>query len=191
LSSSPRLPLPAFDFRAAARPLPMRSWAAPVAGLAVSPWWAAVVYASGIRLGPWPPAGGALALCRDSCSPPACLHEDGLSEYRDGFGGGKTREKKAGDHARQAASAPTAPQALCLSLLIRWSLLVATGQSRQSVLLALIAAHAAFRRGPASAPSLHLARRPARKWTACRPVAGHRLGANRGFSAQCSAPSRC
>ncbi|TIX74944.1 MAG: adenosylcobinamide-GDP ribazoletransferase, partial [Mesorhizobium sp.] len=72
-----------------------------------------------------------------------CMHEDGLSDVADGFGGGKTREKKL-EIMRDSRIGAYGACALGLSLLIRWSVLSEFGSPVQ-VLVALIAAHAASR----------------------------------------------
>ena len=53
----------------------------------------AVVYAIGARLGLAAGPAAALALAATMLAT-GCLHEDGLSDVADGFGGGKTRDRK-------------------------------------------------------------------------------------------------
>ncbi|ESX25790.1 cobalamin synthase [Mesorhizobium sp. LSJC264A00] len=156
-----RLPLPVFDLRG--RSLADAIWAAPVAGLAVAVA-GAVVYAAGVQLGLAPGPAAALALAATLLAT-GCLHEDGLSDVADGFGGGKTRDKKL-EIMRDSRIGTYGAAALGLSMLIRWSALsqlatygaAALGLSMlirwsalsqlanpTSVLFALIAAHAASR----------------------------------------------
>ena len=51
-----------------------------------------------------------------------CLHEDGLSDVADGFGGGKTRERKL-EIMRDSRIGAYGACALVLSVLLRWSAL--------------------------------------------------------------------
>ncbi|MER8663746.1 adenosylcobinamide-GDP ribazoletransferase [Mesorhizobium sp. M1148] len=134
-----RLPLPVFDLRG--RSLADAIWAAPVAGLAVAVA-GAVVYAAGVQLGLAPGPAAALALAATLLAT-GCLHEDGLSDVADGFGGGKTRDKKL-EIMRDSRIGAYGSSALGLSMLIRWSALSQLANPT-GVLLALIAAHAASR----------------------------------------------
>jgi len=73
------------------------------------------------------------------------LHEDGLADTADGFGGGKDRERKLAI-MRDSRSGSYGVLALCLSLLARWAALAAlAATSPLVVLIAAIAAHAASR----------------------------------------------
>ena len=134
-----RLPLPAFDFRG--RTLAQAIWAAPIAGLAVA-LVGALVYAlacaCGLAAGPC----AALALGSTMLATGA-LHEDGLSDVADGFGGGSTRDKKL-EIMRDSRIGSYGAAALGLSLLIRWSALAELGGTAHA-LSALIAAHMASR----------------------------------------------
>jgi adenosylcobinamide-GDP ribazoletransferase len=134
-----RLPLPVFDFRE--RRLASAIWAAPVAGLAVAVV-GALAYAVGRWLGLAPGPAAALALAATLLAT-GCLHEDGLSDVADGFGGGKTREKKL-EIMRDSRIGAYGACALGISLLSRWSVLSEFAGPAQ-VLVALIAAHAASR----------------------------------------------
>ncbi|RUV68351.1 MAG: adenosylcobinamide-GDP ribazoletransferase [Mesorhizobium sp.] len=139
-----RLPLPAFDFRG--RSLAAAIWAAPVAGLAVA-IVGALVYALGTRLGLTGGSAAALTLATTLLAT-GCLHEDALSDVADGFGGGKTRDRKL-EIMRDSRIGAYGACALGLSLLIRWNVLTELGDPAH-VLFALIAAHAASR-GPLGA----------------------------------------
>jgi adenosylcobinamide-GDP ribazoletransferase len=134
-----RLPLPVFDFRG--RALAAAIWAAPVAGLAVA-LIGAVVYAIGTWLGLAAGPATAVAIAATLLAT-GCLHEDGLSDVADGFGGGKTREKKL-EIMRDSRIGAYGASALALSLLIRWSVL-SEFAGPAHLLWALIAAHAASR----------------------------------------------
>ncbi|MGX9572073.1 adenosylcobinamide-GDP ribazoletransferase [Mesorhizobium sp. f-mel] len=134
-----RLPLPVVDFRD--RGLAAAIWAAPVAGLAVA-LIGALVYAIGTWLGLASGPAAALTLAATLLAT-GCMHEDGLSDVADGFGGGKTREKKL-EIMRDSRIGTYGACALGLSLLIRWSVLSEFASPVQ-VLVALIAAHAASR----------------------------------------------
>lgn len=134
-----RLPLPVFDLRG--RSLADAIWAAPVAGLAVA-LVGAVVYAIGVKLGLAAGPAAALALAATLLAT-GCLHEDGLSDVADGFGGGKTRDKKL-EIMRDSRIGAYGAAALGLSMLIRWSALSQLANPT-GVLFALIAAHAASR----------------------------------------------
>lgn len=134
-----RLPLPVFDVRD--RSLASAIWAAPVAGLAVA-LIGAVVYAVGIKLGLAAGPAATLALAFTLLTT-GCLHEDGLSDVADGFGGGKTRETKL-EIMRDSRIGAYGACALGLSLLVRWSVLSEFTTSAQ-ILFALVAAHAGSR----------------------------------------------
>ena len=87
----------AFDFRG--RTLAQAIWAAPLVGVAVAVA-ASIAHALASAVGLSPEVAAALAL-GTAMLVTGCLHEDGLSDVADGFGGGRTREQKARDHARQ------------------------------------------------------------------------------------------
>ncbi|AZO00338.1 adenosylcobinamide-GDP ribazoletransferase [Mesorhizobium sp. M9A.F.Ca.ET.002.03.1.2] len=134
-----RLPLPVVDLRG--RNLAAAIWAAPVVGLAVA-LIGAVVYAVATKLGLAAGPAAALALAATLLAT-GCLHEDGFSDVADGFGGGKTREKKL-EIMRDSRIGTYGACALGVSLLIRWSVLSEFASPAQ-VFWALIAAHAASR----------------------------------------------
>lgn len=73
------------------------------------------------------------------------LHEDALSDCADGFGGGRTRERKL-EIMRDSRIGSYGTCALILSFGLRWSALAAIA-SPWAVMLALCAAHAAARAG--------------------------------------------
>lgn len=134
-----RLPLPAIDFRG--RTLAQAIWAAPLAGLAIA-LIGGVVYAAATWLGLAAGPSAALAL---ACMVIAtgCLHEDGLSDVADGFGGGGARERKL-EIMRDSRIGAYGAAALALSLLLRWSALSEIGGAAH-IFCTLIAAHMASR----------------------------------------------
>ncbi|MBZ9807725.1 MULTISPECIES: adenosylcobinamide-GDP ribazoletransferase [unclassified Mesorhizobium] len=134
-----RLPLPVIDFRG--RSLAAAIWAAPVAGLVVG-LIGAIVFATAERFGLAMGPAAALALVATVVTT-GCLHEDGLSDVADGFGGGKTRGRKL-EIMRDSRIGAYGAMALGLSLLIRWSALSEFVDPTQA-LFALLAAHAASR----------------------------------------------
>ena len=134
-----RLPLPRLDF--GGRRLGEAIWAAPLAGLAVAIVGGAV-YALAAWAGVSAGVAAALALAATMLVT-GCLHEDGLSDTVDGFGGGATRER-ALEIMRDSRIGAYGASALLVSALIRWSAITDLGSPAQ-VLLGLAAAHAASR----------------------------------------------
>lgn len=134
-----RLPLPASDFHD--RTLAQAIWAAPLAGLAVAVI-GGVAYAVAVGFGLAAAPAAAMAIASIAIAT-GCLHEDGLSDVADGFGGGATRERKL-EIMRDSRIGSYGAVALGLSLLIRWSALSELG-GVTSVFCALIAAHMASR----------------------------------------------
>ena len=134
-----RLRLPSSDF--GGRNLADAIWAAPFAGLAVA-IIGALVYAIAAVFGLATGPASALALAATMLVT-GCLHEDGLSDIADGFGGGRTREKKL-EIMRDSRIGAYGAAALALSLLIRLSAL-AEIHGGWSMLAALVAAHGASR----------------------------------------------
>jgi adenosylcobinamide-GDP ribazoletransferase len=134
-----RLPLPAFDF--GSRTLAQAIWAAPLAGVAVAVA-ASVVHAVASAASLSPGVAAALAL-GTAMLMTGCLHEDGLSDVADGFGGGKTREQKL-EIMRDSRIGAYGASALLMSALIRWSALTQLGNPFW-VFSGLVAAHAASR----------------------------------------------
>jgi adenosylcobinamide-GDP ribazoletransferase len=117
------------------------SWAFPIAGALVGAI-GALVYGAACRVGlPALPAA-ALALAATTAST-GCLHEDGLADTADGFGGGKDRERKLAI-MRDSRLGAYGACALAISFLLRWSAL-ATIADPIAVASALPAAHAAAR----------------------------------------------
>lgn len=111
-----RLPLPHFEVRD--RSLADAIWTAPLVGLVVA-LMAWLTYAVATVLGLAPSLAAALALTVGMLIT-GCLHEDGLSDTADGFGGGRTRERKL-EIMRDSRIGSYGAAALMLSILARWS----------------------------------------------------------------------
>jgi adenosylcobinamide-GDP ribazoletransferase len=117
------------------------AWALPVAGALIG-LIGAVVYALAHKIGlpPWPAAALAIAATMLATG---SLHEDGLADTVDGFGGGDTRERKL-DIMRDSRIGTYGVCALALSIMLRVGALANLPDAR-AVVWALIAAHAAAR----------------------------------------------
>src|SRR6202167_740172 len=96
------------------------AWAFPIAGVLVG-LVGAVVYLFAHRLGlpSWPAAALSVAA---TMAVTGCLHEDGLADTADGFGGGQTQELKL-DIMRDSRIGTYGVCALVLSILLRVSTL--------------------------------------------------------------------
>ncbi len=135
-----RLPLPKAPIT---RSFAGSLWAAPVAGIAIGAI-TGTVFASMLGLGV--PAGVAagLALAAGILATGA-LHEDGLADTADGFGGGRDQVAKLAI-MRDSRIGTYGVLAIGLSLLIRWAALVAIAPLPAfDLILVIIAAHAASR----------------------------------------------
>src|SRR5262245_40997256 len=117
------------------------SWAFPIAGVLVG-GLGALIYLIAYRLGLPPSVAAGLALAATLVAT-GCLHEDGLADTADGFGGGKSREHKL-EIMRDSRIGTFGVCALVLSLLLRWSVLASLASPR-AVALALLAAHTSAR----------------------------------------------
>jgi len=117
------------------------AWAFPIAGIVVG-LIGAIVYALAHRLGlpAWPAAALSVAA---TLLATGCLHEDGLADTADGFGGGGTREQKL-DIMRDSHIGAYGACALALALILRVSAL-ASLPNAHLVVWALIAAHGGAR----------------------------------------------
>jgi adenosylcobinamide-GDP ribazoletransferase len=117
------------------------AWAFPIAGLLVG-LIGAVVYLIVHRMGlpSWPAAALSVAA---TMAVTGCLHEDGLADTTDGFGGGQTRELKL-DIMRDSRIGAYGVCALVLSILLRVSALASLADTAL-VVPALIASHSAAR----------------------------------------------
>jgi adenosylcobinamide-GDP ribazoletransferase len=117
------------------------SWAMPIAGALVGLIGAAVYWlTSAVGLPPFSAAALALVVTLIATG---CLHEDGLADTADGFGGGSSRERKL-EIMRDSRIGTYGACALALSLILRWSALASIADPA-AVAMALIAAHAAAR----------------------------------------------
>jgi adenosylcobinamide-GDP ribazoletransferase len=117
------------------------AWAFPLAGILVG-LVGGVLYALASRAGlpPWPAAALAVAA---TMAATGCLHEDGLADTVDGFGGGSIRELKL-DIMRDSRIGAYGVCALAVSILLRVSALASLGRPGL-VAAALIAAHGGAR----------------------------------------------
>jgi adenosylcobinamide-GDP ribazoletransferase len=117
------------------------SWAFPIAGVLVGST-GALIYWIAFRLGL--PAGPAAALAlAATLIATGCLHEDGLADTADGFGGGKDAAHKR-EIMRDSRIGTYGACALVISLVLRWSAVTAIADPL-SVMMALIAAHVSAR----------------------------------------------
>ncbi len=174
---STRLPLPRVA-PVGGGALAQAVWALPLAGVIVGVI-AALVYAVAHRAGlfAWPAAALAVAT---TLLVTGCLHEDGLADTADGFGGGELREQKLAI-MRDSRIGTYGVCALVLSILIRAGALATIGEPGL-VAGALIAAHGAARATlpvfmflvpPARADGLaYDAGRPSRQQAAAAAVLG-------------------
>ena len=134
-----RLPLPHIDM--GGRTLAHAHWAAPLAGAVIGLIGAAALaIAFVIGLPQAPSAAIAIAAVMFVTG---MLHEDGLSDTIDGFGGGRTRERTL-EIMRDSRIGSYGAGALVLSVLLRWSALAEIDHIGNAM-LALIVAHAASR----------------------------------------------
>lgn len=125
------------------RPLAAAMWAAPIAGALVG-LVSGLVLITCLRLG-LPAGAAAAAALAAAVLLTGALHEDGLADVADGFGGGVSREDKLAI-MRDSRIGTYGTLALVLSALARWSALAAlAAASSMTVLAAIVAAHAASR----------------------------------------------
>ena len=116
-------------------------WALPIAGACVG-LFGALAYWLVARAGLPPLPAAALSIAATMLAT-GCLHEDGLADVADGFGGGTTRERKL-EIMRDSRIGTYGVCALALSLLLRAGALASLVQPSR-VAFALIAAHAGAR----------------------------------------------
>jgi adenosylcobinamide-GDP ribazoletransferase len=117
------------------------SWSFPVAGAVVGAA-GAVVFALAIHAGLPAPASALLAIAATMLVTGA-LHEDGLADTADGFGGGRTRDRKL-EIMRDSRIGSYGACALIVSVGLRCSALSAIAEPRLAA-AALVVAHAASR----------------------------------------------
>jgi adenosylcobinamide-GDP ribazoletransferase len=117
------------------------SWALPVAGLLVGLAGSGIYWiASTTGLTPGPAAMLALAA---TILVTGAIHEDGLADTADGFGGGRTKDQKL-EIMRDSRIGTYGACTLVISLVLRWSALATIGKPG-SVATALSVSHAAAR----------------------------------------------
>ena len=133
--------LPIGDAASAGSDVARASWALPLAGAAVGAI-GALVYSIAGALWLAPSIAAALALAATAAVTGA-LHEDGLADTADGFGGGQDREGKLAI-MRDSRLGTYGACALLLSFLLRWSALAAIANP-VAVSMTLIASHTAAR----------------------------------------------
>ena len=117
------------------------SWAFPLVGALIG-GISAVAYSIAWQVGLPPMLAAALALAA-TLAATGCLHEDGLADTVDGFGGGRYRDRKL-DIMRDSRLGTFGACALVMSLLLRAAAVTAIA-TPLPVALALIAAHASAR----------------------------------------------
>jgi adenosylcobinamide-GDP ribazoletransferase len=117
------------------------SWGLPVIGVLIG-LLGALIYGIAFRFNLPPLVGAALAVAT-TLAATGCLHEDGLADTFDGFGGGSDRERRL-EIMRDSRIGTYGACALATSLLLRVGAL-ASLTTPGRVALALIAAHAGAR----------------------------------------------
>jgi len=117
------------------------SWAFPIAGALVG-GVGALAYGVVFDVGLPPVLAAAIALLV-TLVVTGCLHEDGLADTADGFGGGSYRERKL-EIMRDSRLGAYGACALVMSVILRWAAVAAIA-SPLPVALALIATHASAR----------------------------------------------
>jgi len=117
------------------------SWAMPVAGVIVGVT-SALAYWAAFRLGVPQLAAAAIGLAAAMLIT-GCLHEDGLADTADGFGGGASRERKL-EIMRDSRIGTFGVCALIVSFALRWRTLASIATPFW-VAAALVAAHVAAR----------------------------------------------
>ncbi len=117
------------------------TWANPVVGLLVG-GVAGFVYWAALHLG-LPPLLAAILSLAAAVAVTGCLHEDGLGDVADGFGGGWSRERKL-EIMRDSRLGTYGTVALALALLLRVGALASLARPEVAV-PALLAAHAGAR----------------------------------------------
>lgn len=125
------------------------AWAFPLVGFVVGAVSAAVLLAA-LALGVAPTMAAGLALLAGVLATGG-LHEDGLADVADGFGGGRDRARKL-EIMRDSRIGSYGALALVLSLELRWQgLTILAAHSGEAAAMALVALGAASRAGMALA----------------------------------------
>lgn len=150
-----RLPLP--HLRQPIPSLARSLWAFPLVGAGIGAW-AGAVLAAAMALGLSSLLAAVLAVGTTVLLTGA-LHEDGLADIADGFGGGATPERKQ-EILRDSRVGSYGVVALIIAFALRWAALVALADSSaMGAAVGLVAAHAISR---ASVPWAMILGRPAR-----------------------------
>lgn len=116
-------------------------WAAPIAGAVVG-----LLSGAGFGIADWlslPPTLSAIVALGVALLVTGSLHEDGVADVADGFGGGNTRERKL-EIMKDSRNGTFGVVALVITLLARWAAIAAIGAAG-SAFAPLMAAHAASR----------------------------------------------
>ena len=164
-----RLPIPAFGFEAAPHSMgefPRAVGLAPLAGALIALPAGLILAAAGAVL---PPELAAILALAALAATTGALHEDGLADVADGFGGGRTIERKL-EIMRDSRIGAYGGVALCLSLLARFAALTALLRMGLAPALSAFIAAAALSRWLGLLPMALLA--PARKDGAAHAAMG-------------------
>lgn len=150
-----RLPLP--HLRQPIPSLARSLWAFPLVGAGIGAWAGAILTAA-MALG-LPSSLAAVLAVGATVLLTGALHEDGLADIADGFGGGTTPERKQ-EILRDSRVGSYGVVALIIAFALRWAALVALADSSAiTAAVGLVAAHAIAR---ASVPWAMVLGRPAR-----------------------------
>ena len=168
-----RLPVPVLKWEA--EPYAMLDFAhsiraLPIAGLIIAAPAAALLYGTAKILPPEIAAGLALALF---VRVTGAFHEDGLADTCDGFGGGRTLDRKL-EIMRDSRIGTFGGAGLVLSLLLRWAALVALLKLGVGLAACVMLGVAGLSRWLALTPSFLLpaARTDGAAYAAARPLPG-------------------
>lgn len=133
--------LPFFSNGPARRSFAQAQWAAPVAGLVVG-FFGGIAYVVAELVG-LPDFIAAVFGLGVTMLVTGCLHEDGLADVADGFGGGSGKERKL-EIMKDSRIGTYGVAALGLTMLLRWSAIAAL-PSPGAAMAAFVAAHMASR----------------------------------------------
>ena len=150
--------IPVSLFHDGSRPFMATQWAAPCAGALIGLGLSALLWVL-LRLGVPIDVAAALTLA-GSFVLTGGLHEDGLADTADGFGGGQTRERKL-EIMRDSRIGSYGVLALIVSVLVRWAAICSVATASAPLMVAcIVAAHAGSR---AMIPALMVRIPPARR----------------------------
>jgi adenosylcobinamide-GDP ribazoletransferase len=163
--------LPVGRFTKSAPNLGRTVWVFPLVGLLVGAVWG-LVYCGGYRVG-MPPLLAALAAFGIATVLTGAFHEDGFADVADGFGGGRTADRKL-EIMRDSRIGSYGAMALIWSAAIRVAAVVSIGRP-QTVLIVLVVVGAIARAGmigpllllkPARADGLAASMKRVPEWSA-------------------------